>query len=386
MFFFDLIIKYINLCFYIYNIIGLYMINTFNNASIKELIGKIQDPDFGKSFDELGASITVEVKAENASVLLKVPGPISVIAPKIKQICKLAFEGAHPDKTITVEVEDDFVEDPNKSVLKGVKHIIAVASGKGGVGKSSIAANVATAFALSGAKTGILDGDVYGPSQPIMFGLTGETLDAIEGDDGKTYALPAERHGVKVASMGFVLNRNEAAIVRGPMLAGYFSMLFEQIMWGELDVLVFDLPPGTGDIQLTLTQRIPLDGAVIVTTPQEIALSDVRRSISMFKKVNVDVLGVVENMSYFVPPDMLDKKYYIFGKEGGKAIALESGVPLLAEVPLDPETRSGNDSGEPVVLKPGYQSEIIKDMVANIASELRRKKYEKRNQSIDISL
>jgi len=210
-----------------------------------------------------------------------------------------------------------------------------------------------------------------------MFGLENKKLMATTTPDGRTVAAPIEQYGVKVASMGFVMNREEAAIVRGPMLAGYFSMLFEQVEWGELDFLIFDLPPGTGDIQLTLVQKIPLTGAVIVTTPQDIALADVRRSITMFQKVKVDVLGIIENMSYFTPDELPDKKYYIFGEGGGKRIANEFGVNLLGEVPIDINMREGNDSGKPVILKGDNnpQTNILKEIVYNVVSETRKVNY-----------
>ena len=188
--------------------------------------------------------------------------------------------------------------------------------------------------------------------------------------------------------MGFILDRDEAAIVRGPMLASYFSLLFQQIEWGEIDVLVFDLPPGTGDIQLTLVQKIPLNGAIVVTTPQEIAMADVRRSVTMFKRVSVDILGIVENMSYFIPPDMPDKKYYIFGKDGRQIIADESDSILLGQIPLDMEMREGNDGGNPIVLsgKSAVQGAIIEEIAAKTISQLRKANFKNMDSQVKISI
>ncbi len=225
-----------------------------------------------------------------------------------------------------------------------------------------------------GAKVALLDADIYGPSAPTMFGLQGATMQAEKTEDGRILGTPNKQYGIEIASIGFVMQRDQAAILRGPMLAGYFKTLVDQILWSDLDFLIFDLPPGTGDIQLTLTQQIPLTGAVIVTTPQEIALADVRRSIAMFRKVQVDILGVVENMSYFIPPDAPEKRYHIFGKGGGTTVANESGVPLLGELPINLAVRSGGDDGLPAVLNPDTDFnvvETIKQIAANVVKETR---------------
>jgi ATP-binding protein involved in chromosome partitioning len=344
------------------------------HQEIKLKLNNIIDTDFGKSLGELKALKNVFIESGLIEVEIQLIQPIHRAAEKINAECIKILSELAPD----FESEISFTEVPmdyeNRELLKKVKNIIAVASGKGGVGKSAIAANIAAALSLTGASTGILDSDIYGPSQPTMFGLKDQPLKAEELPDGTTIAFPNEKYGIKIASMGFVMNRDDAAIVRGPLLAGYFSMLFEQIDWGILDYLIFDLPPGTGDIQLTLTQKIPLTGAVIVTTPQEIAIADVRRSISMFKRVDVDILGIIENMSYFSPPDDPEKKYYIFGKGGGRDSALEYDIPFLGEVPLDIRMREGNDSGMPVVLDNSsqYQSYVLKQITENLIKQVRK--------------
>jgi ATP-binding protein involved in chromosome partitioning len=223
--------------------------------------------------------------------------------------------------------------------IPGIRSIIAVASGKGGVGKSTVAANLALALAKSGHRVGLMDADIYGPSVPIMMGLN--TVDP------KTTPFPIEKYGLKLMSMGFLVDPNQAVIWRGPMVHKAVSDFLTKIEWGELDYLVIDLPPGTGDAQLTLTQTVPLTGAVIVTTPQDVALIDARKGLEMFKQVRVPVQGIVENMSYFSPDG--SSKHYIFGQGGGRKMADTSAVPFLGEIPIDPRVTECGDNGEPIV-------------------------------------
>lgn len=361
--------------------------SNINLNEVRDVIAKINDPDLGKNLGELGAIKDIRHEGNILKIELELVQPIQWVAGDVNDACADALAKAFPGVETEINISEVFIDTYNRELLPGVKNIIAVASGKGGVGKSSVASNLAAALSLSGAKVGILDGDVYGPSQPVMFGLEGEAFRGAVAPDGKQVAVPNEKFGIKVASMGFILNRDEAAIIRGPLLAGYFSMLFEQIEWGPLDYLVFDLPPGTGDVQLTLTQRIPLTGAVVVTTPQEIAVADVRRAISMFKRVNVDILGIVENMSYFVPPDMPDKKYYIFGQGGGRAVAEENGIHFLGEIPLDIKMREGNDGGMPVVFdhEADAQAGIITGIAMDMVRQVRQLNYAK-SQAGDLKI
>lgn len=230
-------------------------------------------------------------------------------------------------------------------LLPGVKHVIAVASGKGGVGKSTVAANLAVSLASTGAKVGLMDTDIYGPSVPTMFGV--QERPSITTDKK---LLPIEKYGVQLVSMGFLIDPDQAMIWRGPMATSAVKQFMQEVRWGELDYMVLDLPPGTGDIQLTIVQTIPLTGAVIVSTPQNVALDDVRKGVAMFDKVNVPVLGVVENMAYFVPEDRPEKKYYIFGKHGARKMARSMDVPFLGEVPLREPIMQASDNGKPIVI------------------------------------
>lgn len=355
---------------------------------ISALIGPILDPDLGRSLTDLGAIHAIEIDGDAVTIKLDIVQPLHWVAQRLHHDCQSAIERDFPSARVTVLVREQGGEAMRPSTLAGVKNLIAVASGKGGVGKSTVAANLAAALAQRGASVGLLDADIYGPSQPTMYGMSDQTMRAEKGDDGKILGYPNEQYGVKVASIGFVMQRDQAAILRGPMLAGYFSTLVDQIQWGELDFLIFDLPPGTGDIQLTLTQRIPLTGAVVVTTPQEIALADVRRSIQMFRKVNVDIIGVIENMSYFVPPDMPEKRYHIFGQGGGARVATEYEVPFLGEVPIDVRVRVGGDEGFPFVLDPesGSLGDAFRGLASNVISEVRRINARSSASTVEISI
>jgi ATP-binding protein involved in chromosome partitioning len=251
------------------------------------------------------------------------------------------------------------------NLIPGVKHVIAISSGKGGVGKSTVAVNLAVVMGLTGAKVGLLDADIYGPNIPMMMGVTKPP----EQKDGKID--PAESHGVKLISMGFFVPENTAVVWRGPMVHTAIQQLFRDVLWGELDYLLIDLPPGTGDAQLTLTQLVPLTGAVTVTTPQEVALHDVRKGMTMFQKVNVPLLGIVENMSYFVCGHC-GERTEIFSYGGGERAAAKLGVPFLGRIPIDPAIRNGGDSGIPIVIADptSPQSSAFREIAQKIIAEV----------------
>lgn len=231
-------------------------------------------------------------------------------------------------------------------LLPGVKNIIAVASGKGGVGKSTVAVNLAAGLARSGAAVGLLDTDIYGPSIPTMFGVHERPNITTEKK-----LIPIEKHGVRLLSMGLLVETDQATVWRGPMVTSAVKQFMSDAEWGNLDYMVLDLPPGTGDIQLTIVQNVPLTGAIIVSTPQNVALDDARKGVAMFRKVDVPVLGIVENMAYFTPPELPDKKYYIFGKHGARKQAEKMDVPFLGEIPIEQAVRETSDEGTPIVLK-----------------------------------
>ena len=256
---------------------------------------------------------------------------------------------------------------PTKSVdiIPEVKQTIAVSSGKGGVGKSTVAVNLAVALRQAGATVGIIDSDVYGPDIPLMLGTRGRP------GMFENRIIPVEAHGMKMMSIGLLVNEREPLVWRGPMIHSFIQQMLKDVMWGALDYLVFDMPPGTGDAQLSLSQVIPLGGVVMVTTPQEVALLDVRKAIAMFQKLNVPILGIVENMSYFLAPDT-GKRYSIFGEGGGQKLADEYGVPLLAQVPLDPATRLAGDEGTPITIRvpDSAQARTFRDLAVAVRRRL----------------
>jgi ATP-binding protein involved in chromosome partitioning len=255
----------------------------------------------------------------------------------------------------------------SRQYLKDTRNIIAVSSGKGGVGKSTVAVNMAVAFAKTGARVGLIDADIFGPSIPKM--LQAEYINPVVNKvNGRDLIIPVEKYGIKVLSIGFFVNPKEATIWRGPMASGAFQQLLGDAEWGELDYMFVDLPPGTSDIHLTLVQTVPVTGAVIVSTPQDIALADVVKGINMFRNpsVNVPVLGLIENMAWFTPAELPENKYYLFGKDGCAKLSREFNIPLLGQIPLIQSIREGSDSGEPIVLKTGLASEAFKTVADNL--------------------
>jgi ATP-binding protein involved in chromosome partitioning len=262
-------------------------------------------------------------------------------------------------KTTTARKDD-------QAVLAKVKNIIAVVSGKGGVGKSTVSANLALALAAGGAKVGLMDADIYGPSVPIMFGVRGQRP-LMKDDNGKGIILPLEKYGIKLMSIGLLVDEKDAVVWRGPMASSAIRQFITDVDWGELDYLVIDMPPGTGDIHLTIMQTVPVTGVVIVSTPQNVALADAKKAIAMFgqAKINVPIIGLVENMAYFTPAELPENKYYLFGKEGGKKLADEYDLPFLGQVPLIQSIREGGDEGVPAMVGTGA---ITKDAFTKVVS------------------
>ncbi|MBW4554544.1 MAG: Mrp/NBP35 family ATP-binding protein [Trichormus sp. ATA11-4-KO1] len=328
------------------------MYDVLDSQSVLEVLRPVQDPELRKSLVELNMIRNVKIDAGKVSFTLVLTTPACPLREFIVEDCEKAVKKLPGVAEVSVEVTAETPQQkslPDRSGINGVKNILAVSSGKGGVGKSTVAVNVAVALAQTGAKVGLLDADIYGPNDPTMLGLADAQIVVRSTEKGEVLE-PAFNHGVKLVSMGFLIDRDQPVIWRGPMLNGVIRQFLYQVEWGELDYLIVDMPPGTGDAQLTLTQAVPMSGAVIVTTPQTVALLDSRKGLRMFQQMNVPVLGIVENMSYFIPPDMPDKQYDIFGSGGGAKTAAELEVPLLGCIPLEISTRVGGDSGVPIVV------------------------------------
>ncbi len=289
----------------------------------------------------------------------------------VSQACAVEIEktlGTEYDITITPKG----IHRMKAPVLPGVKNIIAIASGKGGVGKSTIAVNLAVALAKTGAKVGLIDADIFGPSIPLMFGEE-EAHPLIEKVDGRDMIVPIEKFGVKILSIGFFGNKENALIWRGPVASNAIKQLIVQGLWEELDYMLIDLPPGTSDIHLTIVQTLPVTGSVIVTTPQDVALADVIKGVSMFKSksIEVPVLGIVENMSWFTPEELPENKYYIFGKDGGKNLAQYMGIPFLGQIPIVMSIREGGDLGIPVAWREeSVAANPFKELATNVIQQL----------------
>lgn len=340
-----------------------------NENAVLDALRNITDPDLGKDIVTLG--FIKDLKIEDGQVAFRIV--LTTPACPVKE----AFEADATrlvralDGVVSVKVTMDSEVPQGKGIanqvqVQGIKNIIAVSSGKGGVGKSTVAVNLAAALAADGARVGLMDADVYGPNVPLMLGAA-DKQPAVSGNK----LVPIEAAGIKLISMALLAPADKPMILRGPMLHGVVRQFLSDVEWGELDYLIVDMPPGTGDVQLSLAQLVPLAGAVLVTTPQAVSVADVRRALKMFDTVAVPVLGVIENMSYFVPPDMPEKRYHIFGEGGGRALADEYAVPFLGEVPLGLEVREAGDSGIPVVVS---RPESVQGMAfRKIAEEVARR-------------
>lgn len=325
---------------------------TLSPQSVLDVLRPVQDPELQKSLVDLNMIRNVQIDDGQVSFTLVLTTPACPLREFIVEDCEKAVQQLPGVETVAVDVTAETPQQkslPDRQGIGGVKNIVAVSSGKGGVGKSTVAVNIAVSLAQTGAKVGLIDADIYGPNAPLMLGLSGANVVVGQGDNGEVLE-PAFNHGIKLVSMDFLIDRDQPVIWRGPMLNGVIRQFLYQVQWGELDYLVVDLPPGTGDAQLTLAQAVPMAGAVIVTTPQSVALTDARRGLKMFQQLQVPVIGIVENMSYFVPPDMPDKRYDIFGSGGGQKTAEELGIPLLGSVPLEMPVRDGGDCGVPIVV------------------------------------
>lgn len=319
---------------------------------ILKALSTVQEPDLKKDLVTLKMIKDIEVNGNNIAFTVILTTPACPMKDKIEQDCVDAIKKlVLADGVVTVNFEANVLTARlDKLVLPGVKNIIAVVSGKGGVGKSTVASNLALALSELGAKVGLLDADIYGPSMPIMFGI--HEAPEMQVVDGKNHMIPVERHGIKLMSIGFMIDPNQAVVWRGPMVSSALRQFVNETVWDELDYLVLDMPPGTGDIHLTMGQIIPVTGVVLVTTPQDVALADAIKAAAMFGMLptKIPFLGVVENMSWFTPAELPNNKYYIFGEGGGQKIAQQFNTNLLGQIPLVAGIREGADKGMPAVL------------------------------------
>ena len=321
---------------------------------ILKALSNVQEPDLGKDLVTLNMVKDIAIDDKNVSFTVVLTTPACPMKEMIQNACINAVK-LLVDKEAVVTVNftsnTSSIRKDAKTVLTGVKNIIAVVSGKGGVGKSSVSANLALALAQGGAKVGLMDADIYGPSQHIMFGIRGERP-MMKDVNGKGMIVPIERYGIKVMSIGLLIDEKQAVVWRGPMVSSAIRQFVSDVDWGELDYLVIDMPPGTGDIHLTIVQTVPVTGVIVVTTPQTIALADAKKGIAMFgqAQLKVPVIGLVENMSYFTPAELPDNKYYIFGKDGGKNLADEFDITFLGQIPIVQSIREGGDIGVPVMV------------------------------------
>ena len=321
--------------------------STVTESAVLDALKVVTDPDLGRDIVSLGFVKHLVVNGGDVSFSIELTTPACPVKDQMKEqartaVSELAGVG-RVEVDMTARVRAAVAPDSERAPIPGVKNVIAVGAGKGGVGKTTVAVNLAVALAEYGSRVGIIDGDVYGPNVPIMLGL-----DAQLSSDGKKI-VPAERHGIKVVSMGFLTDGKAPIIWRGPMLHGVVRQFFQDVRWGELDYLIVDMPPGTGDVALSLTQTVPVAGAIAVTTPQQVSIADTRRAVGMYRKLDVPMLGLIENMSYYACPGC-GHESDIFGRGGGEDVAEELDVPFLGHIPLYEPIRVGGDNGAPIVM------------------------------------
>jgi ATP-binding protein involved in chromosome partitioning len=348
-----------------------------NEDDVRERLRSVADPDLGDDIVSLGLVNSVDVTDEAVRIDLALGAPYSPTETGLANDVREALADVDRDIDLSASVDRGVPEEGDP--LPNVENVIAVASGKGGVGKSTVAVNLAAGLSRLGARVGLFDADVYGPNVPRMVGAD-ESPRATEDEQ----IIPVEKHGMKLMSMDFLVGKDDPVIFRGPMVDNVLTQLWSDVLWGSLDYMVVDLPPGTGDTQLTMLQRVPVSGAVIVTTPQDVALDDARKGLRMFGRHETPVLGIVENMSTFVCPDC-GNAHDIFGSGGGEAFAEETDMPFLGSIPLDPTVRAGGDGGRPIVLdeddETGAAFRDIAGRVANMQGIVHRRNQSESRQS-----
>ena len=351
---------------------------------VLKALSTVEDPDLKKDLVTLGMIQDVVIDGIKIKFSVVLTTPACPLKELIKNNCveALAKEFGQVELDIFMTSNVTTARD-NAPLIPQVKNIIAIASGKGGVGKSTCSANLAVALANTGAKVGLIDADISGPSIPTMFNVEAEQP-AVKQENGKNIIIPIEQYGVKLMSIGFLTPADSAVVWRGPMASSALKQFIGDVQWGEPDYLLIDLPPGTSDIHLTMVQTIPVTGAVIVTTPQKVAIADATKGLTMFQQpqINVPILGVIENMAYFTPEELPDNKYYLFGKEGGKKLSAKFSVPFLGEIPIVQSIRESGDSGYPAVLKEGVTALAFTALAENLARQVAIRNAEKNKTEV----
>lgn len=346
---------------------------SITREQVLDALRNVDDPDLKKDIVTLGMVRDLEIDGKNVSFSVVLTTPACPMKDLIHRACVNAvLHFVDKEANVNVHMTAEVTSQKSGPLLPGVKNIIAVASGKGGVGKSTVAANLAVALAMRGARVGLVDADIYGPSAPMMFDVLNDRP-LLKNIDGRSKIVPVESYGVKLLSIGFFAMPEQAVVWRGPMAVKALTQLFSDADWGELDYMIVDLPPGTGDVHLSLVSSVPLTGAVIVSTPQQVALADTKKGVAMFQlpQINVPVLGIVENMAWFTPAELPENKYYIFGKDGAKDLAEQLNVPLLGQIPLVQSIRESGDAGRPAVLQETTpQALAFMEMAQNVAQQV----------------
>jgi ATP-binding protein involved in chromosome partitioning len=346
-----------------------------NLDNVLKALGTVQEPDLGKDLVSLNMVRDITINGNDLSFTVVLTTPACPLKDLLKNSC---IQAIHQQIGNEIKVQVNFISEMNskrteaETTLPKVKNIIAVVSGKGGVGKSTVATNFALALAADGAQVGLMDADIYGPSLPIMFGVRGERP-MMKTVNGKGLIVPLEKYGIKLMSIGLLIDEKNAVVWRGPMASSAIKQFVSEVFWDELDYLVIDMPPGTGDIHLTLMQSVPVTGVIVVSTPQDVALADAKKAIAMFAQAQLKapVIGLVENMSYFVSEEAPQHKYYIFGKDGGKRLAEEYDIPFLGQIPLMQRIREGGDDGKPAMIGEDMEAKkAFQDFAGNAARSI----------------
>ncbi|CAG5069585.1 Iron-sulfur cluster carrier protein [Dyadobacter sp. CECT 9623] len=364
---------------------------TINKEKVLQALSTVEEPDLKKDLVTLGMIQDIEIGVNQVRFTVVLTTPACPLKELIRRSCETAIhEHLSPDVEVIIKLTANVTTARQTGpLIPGVKNVIAISSGKGGVGKSTVTANLAMALHRSGAKVGIIDADIFGPSIPVMFGVE-HMQPTITPKDGKNFINPIRQFGIKMMSIGFLTPPDSAVVWRGPMASQALKQFFADTDWGDLDYLLIDLPPGTSDIHLTLVQTVPVTGAVVVTTPQKVALADAVKGLSMFRQpqINVPILGIIENMAWFTPEELPDSQYFIFGKGGGQSLADKFDVPLIGQIPLVQSIREAGDEGRPAVMDTNpIVNDAFRDAAESLAQQVAiRNASKNKTQTVEIQV